>query len=334
MKIKITLLSALTLSLFLILSLPSPALSEPERCNSKDKKVLLKIKAALNNPYLLASWNPATDCCDWYAVDCDEISSRIISLTIFGGNLSGQIPPAVGDLPYLQTLVFRKLSNLTGQIPSAITKLKHLKMIRLSWTNLSGPVPSFFTELKNLTFLDLSFNDLTGSIPPELAQLTNLGAIHLDRNKLTGTIPESFGKFTGSVPDLYLSHNQLTGPVPKSLGNLNFTVLDFSRNQLSGDLSFIFGSNKTIQIVDFSRNMFDFDLSNVVFPASLTSLDLNHNKIFGSLPAGLTALDFQYLNVSYNRLCGPIPTGGKLQSFDLTSYFHNRCLCGAPLPAC
>ncbi|GMP63154.1 hypothetical protein CsSME_00024955 [Camellia sinensis var. sinensis] len=329
-----TLFSVLSLSLLVFLSLPSPSLSEPEICNSEDKKVLLKIKTALNNPYHLASWNPETNCCDWYSVECDEITSRIISLTIFGGNISGQIPAAVGDLPYLQTLVFRKLTNLTGSIPSAITKLKHLRTIRLSWTNLSGPVPSFFTELKNLTFLDLSFNDLTGSIPPELAQLTNLAAIHLDRNKLTGTIPESFGTFTGSVPDLYLSHNQLTGPVPKSLGNLDFTRLDLSRNQLSGDLSFIFGSNKTMQIVDFSRNMFEFDLSNVVFPASLISLDLNHNKIFGSLPAGLTAVNLQFFNVSYNRLCGPIPTGGKLQSFDLTSYFHNRCLCGAPLPAC
>ncbi|KAE9463728.1 hypothetical protein C3L33_04362, partial [Rhododendron williamsianum] len=93
---------------------------------------------------------------------------------------------------------------------------------------------------------------------------------------------------------------------------------------LSGDLSFLFGSNKTVQIVDFSRNKFEFNLSNVVFPASLTSLDLNHNKIFGSLPEELTTLDFQYLNVSYNRLCGKIPVGGKLQSFAATSYFHNR----------
>ena len=98
---------------------------------------------------------------------------------------------------------------------------------------------------------------------------------------------DSFGKFTGSVPDLYLSHNQLTGEVPNSLGDLNFTVIDFSRNKLVGDISFLFGSNKTIQIVDFSRNLFKFDLTKVVFPASLTSLDLNHNTITGGLSAGL-----------------------------------------------
>ncbi|KAD6119723.1 hypothetical protein R6Q59_025732 [Mikania micrantha] len=319
-------------TIIIFLSLLTPFLSQ--RCNKNDEKVLFQIKKSLGNPYLLASWQKTLDCCEWYNIECDPNTGRIIALTIFSGNISGQIPRQVGDLPYLQTLVFRKLTNLTGEIPSEITKLTHLTMLRLSWTNLSGPVPSFLSQLTNLDFLDLAFNDLTGTIPPELATLTKLNALHLDRNKLTGAIPESFGTFTGTVPDLYLSHNQLTGDVPKSLGYLNFTTIDFSRNQLTGDISMFFGANKTIQIADFSRNNFLFNLSEVVFPASLTSLDLNHNKIYGSLPGTLTGLSLQYLNVSYNRLCGKIPQGGDLQKFSNTEYFHNRCLCGSPLPAC
>ncbi|XP_052176486.1 polygalacturonase inhibitor-like [Diospyros lotus] len=326
-------MASLSLLLFLALTFLSVSRSASVRCNPKDKKVLFQIKEALGNPYHLASWVPEHDCCDWYCVDCDS-NNRTFSLTIFSGNISGQIPPAVGDLPYLETLVFRKLTNLTGTIPPAIAKLTRLKMLRLSWTNLSGPVPSFLSGLKNLNFLDLSFNDLTGSIPPSLSQLPNLDALHLDRNKLTGSIPESFGKFAGKVPALYLSHNQLTGPIPTSLGDLNFTDIDVSRNKLSGNVSFLFGPKSVLQSADFSRNMFEFDLTKVVFPASLTWLDLNHNKIYGSLPQSLADLQLQHLNVSYNRLCGQIPVGGKLQSFGVTEYFHNRCLCGAPLPAC
>ncbi|KAI3750409.1 hypothetical protein L2E82_21044 [Cichorium intybus] len=321
-----------TITFVLFLSLPTLSLSQT--CNKDDEKVLFKIKKAFGNPYHLASWQKTDDCCQWYCVECDANSGRIIALTIFSGNISGQIPVEVGDLPYLQTLVLRKLTNLTGEIPSAIAKLTHLTSLRLSWTNLSGPVPSFLSKLTNLDFLDLSFNDLTGSIPPELATLTKLNDLHLDRNKLTGPIPESFGKFTGNVPNLYLSHNQLTGSVPKSLGYLNFTTIDFSRNKLTGDFSMFFGTHKTIQYADFSRNKFAFNLSEVVFPASLTWLDFNHNKIYGSLPATLTELNFQNLNVSYNRMCGQIPQGGNLQTFDNMSYFHNRCLCGSPLPAC
>ncbi|KAK2363411.1 polygalacturonase inhibitor [Trifolium repens] len=324
------------LHLSLLLILLSSVLSE--RCNPHDKKVLLQIKKDLNNPYLLASWDPDTDCCGWFVVECDLKTHRINSLAIMDStipdtNFSGQIPPSVGLLPYLETLVFHKLPNLTGPLQPTIAKLTNLKFLRITYTNLSGPVPSFLAELKKLTFLDLSFNNLTGSIPSSLSQLPNLGALHLDRNHLTGSIPFSFGSFKSNT-DIYLSHNNLTGPIPPSIGNLNCRVIDLSRNNLNGDASSFFGPNNTVQVVDLSRNKLSFDLSNVKFSTSLTSLDLNHNKVYGKIPQGLTALDLDSLNLSYNRLCGQIPIGGKLQSFGDYVYFHNKCLCGSPLPKC
>lgn len=326
--------STILSTILLFTTLLNPTISE--LCNPKDKKVLLQIKQAFDNPYVLASWNPNTDCCDWYCVTCDPKTNRINSLTIFAGQVSGQIPPQVGDLPYLRTLQFHKQPNLTGPIQPTISKLKSLELLRLSWTNLSGSVPNFLSQLKNLTLIELSFNNLTGTIPNSLSQLSNLNSIDLSRNKLSGSIPDSFGQFKGSVPALFLSHNQLSGKIPTSLGKLNFNYqIDLSRNKLEGDASILFGLNKTTQIVDLSRNLFEFDLSKVEFSTNLIGLDLNHNKITGSLPVGLTALNnLQSFNVSYNRLCGQIPVGGKLQSFDDTSYFHNRCLCGAPLQSC
>ncbi|PHU27708.1 Polygalacturonase inhibitor [Capsicum chinense] len=318
--------------LILILSFPSPSISV--RCNPKDKQVLLQIKKDLGNPYHLASWDPNTDCCYWYVVKCDRKTNRINALTVFQANISGQIPTGVGDLPYLEILQFHHITNLTGTIQPTIAKLTNLRMLRLSFTNLTGPVPEFLSQLKKLTLLELDYNQLTGTIPASLSQLPNLNAIYLDRNKLTGQIPESFGKFKGQIPDIYLSHNSLTGQVPRSLGDLNFSTLDFSRNKLEGDVSFLFGKNKTIQTIDLSRNALEFDLSKVEFPESLTSLDLNHNRIFGSLPQGLKDLQLQFFNVSYNRLCGQIPQGGTLQTFDAYSYLHNKCLCGSPLPDC
>ncbi|MED6158007.1 hypothetical protein PIB30_028829 [Stylosanthes scabra] len=285
-----------TCFLSLLLLLLSPfALSE--RCNPQDKKVLLQIKKDLNNPYLLASWNPDTDCCDWYCVTCDPKTHRINSLVMLSSvpetNLSGQIPPSV------------------------------------------GPVPDFLAQLSNLQLIDLSFNNLSGPIPSSLSQLPNLVSLRLDRNRLTGPIPDSFGSFKKPGPSIILSHNQLSGPIPASLGQLDPQRIDLSRNKLEGDGSVLFGANKTTQMVDVSRNMLAFNLSKVEFPRSLISSDLNHNEIYGSIPVGLTAVDFlQGFNVSYNRLCGEIPQGGKLQSFDVYSYFHNKCLCGSPPPNC
>ncbi|GMH12549.1 hypothetical protein Nepgr_014390 [Nepenthes gracilis] len=321
--------------LFLYSLLLFSAVTAAELCNPDDKNVLLQIKQAFNNPYLLASWKSDTDCCtDWYQVECDSTTNRIISLTIFDGELSGQIPDVVGNLPYLQTLEFRHLSDVRGSIPTTVSQLSNLKLLRLSYLNLTGSIPPSLGNLTGLTFLELSSNDLTGAIPSTLSSLENLDAIHLDGNQLTGRIPDSFGFFNGKVPDLYLSGNSLTGPVPTTLGKLNFTTIDLSRNLLTGDASFLFGKNKALQQIDLSRNLFEFDFSKLDFPAGLTNLDVNHNKIYGSLPQDLTELNLQLLNVSYNNLCGMIPQGGKLQSFDQTSYFNNRCLCGSPLQAC
>ncbi|XP_058748554.1 polygalacturonase inhibitor-like [Vicia villosa] len=325
---------------FLSLLLLTPV-TFSEKCNPQDKKVLLKIKQELNNPYLLASWDPKTDCCDWYCIECDIKSHRITALIIQDSvpytNLSGQIPPSVGDLPYLQNLEFHKLPRLTGPIQPTIAKLKNLKYLFIEYTNVSGPIPSFLSQLTNLQLLHLSTNNLTGSIPSSLSQLPNLESLHLDRNKLTGPIPESFGSFKKPGPDIILSHNQLSGPIPASLGQIDPERIDLSRNKLEGDASVLFGSKKRTQILDVSRNLLSFDLSNVDFPKqSLIWLDLNHNKIYGKIPVALTKVEnLQQFNVSYNLLSGQIPQGGELQKrFDVYAYFHNKGLCGSPLPPC
>ncbi|RDY09295.1 Polygalacturonase inhibitor, partial [Mucuna pruriens] len=331
--------SMLMLGLWLLLLSPFP-LAFSERCHPHDKKALLQLKKDLNNPYILASWDPNEDCCGWYCVECDEKTNRIITLDISSSvpdtNLSGQIPPSVGDLPYLQYLTFHKLPNLIGPIQPTIAKLTNLKYLILTNNNISGPVPAFLAQLKNLELLHLSFNNLSGPIPTSLYQLPNLLSLHLDRNKLTGPIPDSFGSFNKPGPDLILSHNQLSGPIPPSLGSLDPERIDLSRNKLEGDASMLFRSEKRTQILDLSRNLFEFDLSPLKFPKkSLISLDLNHNKIYGSIPVALTKVEnLQQFNVSYNRLCGEIPQGGELQRFDEFSYLHNKCLCDSPLPPC
>ncbi|XP_054794756.1 polygalacturonase inhibitor-like [Prosopis cineraria] len=325
-------MAILFLLLLLLLPFSSPALSA--RCNPQDKKALLQIKKDLKNPYLLASWTPDSDCCEWYCVKCDFTTHRIRSLSLANDGVSFQIPPAIGDLPYLDTLDLHKLPNLTGPIHPAIAKLTRLVFLGISWTSVSGPVPDFLPRLTHLKSLYLPFNKLSGYIPPSLSQLHNLNEIDLSRNKLTGPIPYTFGYFKNS-PTLYLSRNQLSGKIPASLGKLNSSSIDLSRNKLQGDASMLFGPNKLgLHMLDLSRNLLEFDLSKVNVPESMTWLDLNHNRIYGRLPVGLEALQLQKLDVSYNLLCGPIPAGGSLQKMGKDSYMHNKCLCGSPLPRC
>ena len=128
----------------------------------------------------------------------------------------------------------------------------------------------------------------------------------------------------------------LSGKIPASLARLKLSILDLSWNMLEGDASALFGADKTTEDVNLSRNLLAFDVGKVEFGKNISTLDLRHNRIYGRLPGGLTKLQhLRRFNVSYNSLCGEIPQGGNLQRFfDASSYAHNKCLCGSPLPSC
>lgn len=70
---------------------------------------------------------------------------------------------------------------------------------------------------------------------------------------LFGSITEC--TFSGNVPNIFFNRNQLTGMIPFLFGNYNFSGFDFSYNMLSNDVSFMFGSNKIVQIAWFSNNV-------------------------------------------------------------------------------
>ncbi|OWM82668.1 hypothetical protein CDL15_Pgr002243 [Punica granatum] len=184
--------------------------SSSEKCNPSDKKVLLEIKAAFGNPYILASWKNDTDCCSWYNVKCNSTTHRIYQLTIFDGELSGQIPAAIGNLPYLEMVDLNNLSNVTGPIPSALGKLKRLTFLRLNYLNLTGSIPSALGQLNELTLLYLNSNKLTGSILSQLTQLTNLNALNLSSNQLCGQIPVG-GKLQSFDASSYADNKCLCG---------------------------------------------------------------------------------------------------------------------------
>ncbi|MCD9644839.1 hypothetical protein HAX54_033351 [Datura stramonium] len=271
-----------------------------EECNPNDKKALLEIKKGLGDPYDLITWDPKTDCCtDWAEVtlSCDENTNRVTDLNLFKIDDAGYLSPAFGDLPYLQSLDINNVRNLSGPIPPTIAKLSKLKFLRISQTNISGPVPEFLTKLKNITYINLSYNNLVGTIPPSLSQLPLLEFLRLDRNKLTGPIPESLSKLAPKLTYLYLGHNQLTGIVPTSFAGWSFDTIDLSRNMLEGDISFLFGKDKTTFEMLLDHNKFEFDFSKLTFGKKLWRLDLNHNKIYGSLPKALTKQAWQLFNL-------------------------------------
>ncbi|MQL79973.1 hypothetical protein Taro_012427 [Colocasia esculenta] len=311
-----------------LLSTIPAALSAP-RCNAADERALLHLKKALGDPYTIITWTSAADCCsDWYGAKCDSRTGRVTSVSISNSEAAGPLPPVVGDLPYLDTLIVRKNRNVTGPLPPELSKLTNLKMMWMDWNSLTGPVPAFLGRMAKLEYINLSFNKLSGTIPPSLGDLPKLQALFLDRNRLAGAIPEALGRLRQANLNIRLSHNNLTGAIPQSFKRLKFYEMDLSRNRLTGDPSPLFGTATRVSYlvisIDLSRNLFEFDLSKAEFAANLATLDMNHNRLYGTIPAQLAKLAGLHLNVSYNRLCGKIPQGRWVSGLTMYEFFHNR----------
>ena len=263
-----------------------------------DRAVLEALYDATDGPNWRDStnWKTGAPLDEWFGVWTDD-AGRVQELQLGFNRLSGQIPPALGNLTNLETLWF-SLNVLSGQIPPALGRLSNLKILHLSGNDL-GPIPSWLGNLTNLTQLGLSDNGLSGPIPSWLGNLTNLTILGLSRNDLSGPIPSWLGNLT-NLTTLALGENDLSGgPIPPELGNLtNLETLHLSESGLSGPIPSWLGN-----------------LTN------LTDLHLGRNDLSGPIPPELGNLNLEYLDLRFNGLSGPIPdsfgTLANLQILDL-----------------
>jgi len=196
-------------------------------------------------------WLTAAPLGDWHGVTTDS-RGRVTELELTENNLTGEIPPELGDLTALTTLDFFR-NHLTGEIPSELRSLTNLRRLHLNGNGLTGGIPPELGELRDVRMLAFGWNDLTGEIPPELGRLASLGSLDLRHNSLTGEIPPELGDlanlgtlrlgwngFTGGVPPelggipdlshLYVNDNRLAGPLPTDLLSLSLSAFRWDDN--------------------------------------------------------------------------------------------------------
>ncbi|KAK8918890.1 Polygalacturonase inhibitor [Platanthera zijinensis] len=245
----------LLVGLFLIFSPPAGP------CDSRDKAALLNIKAAFSNSGEFSSWTNDTNCCGWKGVSCNQLLGRVevLSFDNKGGpleGLSGPLPDALGDLPFLISLLFRNHPGIVGPLPSALTRLRLLGFLTLRQTSLSGSIPPFLSQIRYLKLLDLSFNKFSGDVPVEFGA-ADLMTVDLSHNKLSGGANALFGanktlrsldlsfnmfefdlspiNFPANLTKLILNDNKITGSIPVQINQLTSLVeFNISNNQLCG----------------------------------------------------------------------------------------------------
>jgi len=218
-------------------------------------------------------------------------------------------------------------NNLTGVIPPQIGDLSRLSNLRLYSNQLTGPIPPEIGNLDNLLFLTIGGNSLTDSIPPELGNLHRILTIDMQKNQLTGPIPPELGNLSTLV-SLILAYNQLTDSIPAELCNLsNLTWLDLKNNQLTGSIPHEIENLSSLQYLWLFSNQLAGSIPPEIGNLSnLNTLSLYDNGLTGSIPPEIGNLtNLEYLIINGNQLTGPIPAEiGNLTSLKALYLFDNQ----------
>ncbi|KAH9620752.1 hypothetical protein KSS87_005777 [Heliosperma pusillum] len=279
-------------------------------------------------------------------------------LHLQGNQLSGSLPTDIGLCPHLVKV---DISNnvISGEIPSSFSRLTSLTFLNLANNMLSGEFPQWVENLSVLQHLDISNNGLSGNLPVSLGSLKSIQFLSLSSNKITGNLPVSVAYCTelktlqlknnllnGSIPDelfsmglevVDLSGNMITGSIPSGSSRLfgSLTMLDVSRNGLTGDIPPEVGLFSKLEYLNLSWNNLQSKVPpEIGYLPNLTVLDLRDCELYGMIPADLcdSASSLSILQLDDNHLTGPIPKEiGNCTSLYLLSLSHNSL--SGPIPS-
>ncbi|CAL9238779.1 unnamed protein product [Arabidopsis halleri] len=291
------------------------------------------------------------------------------------------------------------VDNIEGY--KSLRKLRNLEIMDLSYTRFNNSILPFLNAATSLTSLSLQNNYMEGPFTfEEIKDLTNLQQLDLSSNRLNGpmqrlthlknlkaldlsnnvfsSIMELQGKLSfkfffmhkklvcelKNLWELDLRENYFVGQLPLCLGRLNkLRVLDFSSNQLNGNLPSSFNSLESLEYLSLLDNnftsLFSFDplanLTKLKMPTivhNLQFLDFSVNDISGLLPDNIghalpnlvrmngsnngfqghlpsslgEMVNITFLDLSYNNFSGDLPRSFVMGCFSLKHLMlsHNK----------
>ena len=278
-----------------------------------DRAALATLYEATSGPDWVNNDNWLTDAPlgDWHGIDVDE-AGRVERIYLSFNNLEGEIPPELGSLTKLRSLVLY-VSRIEGEIPPQLGNLTELHLLNLSWSSIEGEVPPELGNLAELRQLFLNRTALTGALPQSLLGLRQLTDVRLNRALcVSGTI--AFLEWIEEIDNLERGPfcNEADIAVLESLygsaGGTNWTnadgwldgvVLDRWHGVAADSLG-------RVEELDLSRNGLAGQLPAVLGNLDrMTSLRVGGNALSGRLPLGLAHLSLRELHYSGTELCAP-----------------------------
>ena len=288
------------------------------------------------------NWMTSESVCRWYGVSCrGSRTNSVLSLNLIGNNLSGELPPELGNLTGMRIMHLAQ-NDLSGDIPAELGDNPILRQIYLNDNRLSGEIPPELGNIERLELLNLSRNNLEGSLPSELGNLGELETLGLIGNRFTGCVPPRMARVRSfNISDVSLLFCEFTDRA---------ALVDFYRatggpgwinstNWLSDEPvhrwhGIRIGSTGRVGAINLPENQLSGEIpAELDALTNLASLNLQDNQLTGEIPAELGNLtNLRTLLLNGNQLSGNIPFElnnlSKLKRGELTGNQLTGCIPG------
>ena len=150
------------------------------------------------------------------------------------------------------TSLNKSFNDLTGSIPPEIGQLTNLQLLNLSFNDLSGILPEELWNLENLEALNLSNNNLSGEISSNIENLASLEVLQLDNNNFSDEIPDE-------ICNLEIEWDN---PNQFNITNIHLAVHDFLHSRFKSKFDVIISNPPYISVDDMEclqKEVKDYD---------------------------------------------------------------------------
>jgi len=271
---------------------------------------------------------------------------RVTKLDLYDKNMQRGLPPSIGDLDALEWLSLYYNPGLQS-IPGELYSLTNLHYLDLDITGITKISPSI-SLLTNMDTLWIGGNNYETKIPVEVFSLTKLKVLEMAGAGFRGAIPNEIGSLT-ELEALWISNMpKVRGDIPASMASLSkLSFLNLSGTPFTGGLEniagitslkslFLYNSPLALTTLPSSlsglTNLESLNMSGGDFSAGLPAVIWEFNQLkrltlaymqITEVPAELSALSLEYLNIGNNSITGGLPADMNVDQMKYI-YFHNN----------